>query len=905
MRFLISFLLLITTLTIAAQPGTLDNSFGNGGKLIENTSAPYVEIVDAVMQTDGKIMVLANAEYNHKIQAVLVRYNTNGTLDNTFSGDGIADSPLTGTGDEVYPLAIKLQADGKILICGHSYNAPFGAFVARYHADGSLDNSFGGIGIVYIQDDEIYEINNLMVLPNGQLVLLGTKPNFLPGAGELALIKLNTDGSLNGSFGTAGIATVDAVENASPTYSKIELQSDGKFIVGGTRSADGFSNDDSVLVVRINADGTIDHTYATNGVLSFDPGPAGYHQFSDMAIQPDGKIIVSGYGSTESNFNYSHITRININGTKDNGFGMNGVLYLHSASTGFGSTGQISLQADGKVLVAGFAKNASGNYAISVARLTTAGMLDAGFDGDGIALLQVNNYGSYGIAPLQQADGKIVLAGFAGNGDAFSTTIGRFTATGQTDNTINAGSTAIAYIGSGTSYEEGQNILVQPDQKIIAIRSRSNGFSYNIGLSRHFTNGILDNSFGVNGRTVIDLPGYSNNTFSSLLSNGKIMAVSDVEDVVAGRRIGLLRFNTNGFPDSSFGTNGKLFFITNSNEFNRIIDAVVQPDGKTVILVSQFIDSYQMIDTTLLIRLNADGSYDNTFNGNGKIVLPSFGYPGYKKVLVQNDGKILLEHITVIGNTFHTLIKRLNANGGDDITFNAGNYVEIPLEVAVTTLQPDGKILLAEQENKLVRLNSNGSFDATFDGDGKAEPAYSFEAYEGLTDIEIQTDGKILLSGSGYDTDYNERFQVVRLLANGSLDTGFGTGGITTVPTLGNIDNYDYSKAMALQADGKILLTGYSEYYDLYYSDFAMVRLNNSNVGPTYTFTGNGNWDVATNWNNNSIPPATLPAGSIIFIDPVAGGECVLTVTQHVSAGASFTVKAGKKFRVMGNLILQ
>ena len=112
---------------------------------------------------------------------------------------------------------------------------------------------------------------------------------------------------------------------------------------------------------------------------------------------------------------------------------------------------------------------------------------------------------------------------------------------------------------------------------------------------------------------------------------------------------------------------------------------------------------------------------------------------------------------------------------------------------------------------------------------------------------------------------------------------------------------------MALQADGKIILNGYTEYTDEYYSDFAMIRLNNGNITPgtTYTFTGNGAWNVATNWSNNAIPPATLPSGSTILIDPVASGECVLSTVQRVSAGATFTIKAGKKFRIAGGLFLQ
>ena len=99
---------------------------------------------------------------------------------------------------------------------------------------------------------------------------------------------------------------------------------------------------------------------------------------------------------------------------------------------------------------------------------------------------------------------------------------------------------------------------------------------------------------------------------------------------------------------------------------------------------------------------------------------------------------------------------------------------------------------------------------------------------------------------------------------------------------------------------------GETEDGELYAVSLGNVVYRISSDGPIgYTFTGNGNWDVAANWSNNSIPPATLPAGAEIIIDPVANGECVLNVTQNVSAGAKFNVKTNKKFRVTGDLNLQ
>lgn len=893
MKFFISFLLLYVTTAVTSQPGTLDNSFGANGQVIENFGSPKVKAVDAVIQTDGKTVVLTESEFNHNSRAVLIRYNTNGTADPTFSADGIADTSLLNTGAKAYPLAIKLQTDGKILVCG-TIGGSDSSFLFRLNSNGLPDVSFGSNGIIYISDSGKTYLTNLVLLPNGQIVLLATYNNY-PDAEDMALIHLNSDGSIHTAFGINGRSLIDASVYSYVLYSHIAVQADGKFIIGGSTPGNA--------VTRVNEDGTLDTTYGNGGTAQLTISSADYEYVSDMTLQPDGKTIGCGTGRNYLQYLYSFIFRLQTNGTPDPTFG-NGGIQMISPESGFAHNGLMSLQQDGKILLGGFMYNADGIPKMAAARLGTNGFLDTGFDGDGFAALIINKNISLGFAPLQQQDGKVIITGIAGNNNRFSATVGRFETSGLPDNSLNANA-AIVYTGTGNADDEGRVVLLQPDQKIINIRKLDHALFSGLSVTRHLPNGTPDSSFGINGRGSIELPGTFYYTAANLLSNGKIMIVCELQDLVKGEQIALFRFHGNGIADSTFGLHGRKFFNTAPNSINQISSASIQQNGKTVVLLREYTIANNP-PVPLLIRLNDDGNYDSSFNGNGKLLLSDTAQ--YVSALVQTDGKILVSYCNASpGNPSYPYLIRLHANGTFDNGFNGGHALQLSsiVPVPAIALQPDDKIILAWQNNLMVRLNPDGSFDSSFDGDGSSEPGYLFNAFN-ISAIEVQADGKLLLSGEGQDSTGNYlTFQVVRINSNGSLDSSFASYGTSILNVAPGKANFNTD--MILQADGRIILNGFIQDQDLVYYDFAMIRLNNSNnnVGITYTFTGSGAWNVPANWSNNAIPPATLPSGSTIIIDPMAGGECVFTGTQHISVGAIFTVKAGKKFRVAGNLILQ
>ncbi|RZK35381.1 MAG: hypothetical protein EOO61_12005, partial [Hymenobacter sp.] len=357
-----------------------------------------------------------------------------------------------------------------------------------------------------------------------------------------------------------------------------------------------------------------------------------------------------------------------------------------------------------------------------------------------------------------------------------------------------------------------------------------------------------------------------------------------------------------GTPDSTFGTNGKLYLNTSGGYAEtRLQSAFIQPDGKVVLLVSEQINQSN-VDTAYLVRLNADGSYDNSFVGGGKLGLNDTA--SYDKVLVQADGKILLSFTSKPnGYQYSTFLLRYNANGTVDASFNGGKAVQTGTELPLMAVQTDGRIVLGDKNGKLTRLAANGSFDATLGGSGSVQFGYTFNVLGGL---KLQPDNKIVLGGNVFDNgNYPLSFQAIRITTAGRLDSTFGSGGISQIEVVA--DNQNNVDDIALQADGKIVMSGYTTYSYTGQSDFAMIRLLGDPVTApvVYTFNGSGSWTAPTNWLNGVVPPATLPAGSSIIVDPPVAGICYLNTAQRIAAGASLTVKAGKQFVVIGNLTIQ
>lgn len=323
------------------------------------------------------------------------------------------------------------------------------------------------------------------------------------------------------------------------------------------------------------------------------------------------------------------------------------------------------------------------------------------------------------------------------------------------------------------------------------------------------------------GKTFVDLQGYNDTAKIAVGPDGKIWLagmtrVDNGNEEYEGYRASLVRLNADGTLDTTFSDDGKTLLPRDVYPAEGY-SAAVQPDGKYLIAYPHF-----SAPNTLLVRLNIDGSVDQSFGVNGTASAP-MAWGDYASATVQPDGKILVSNIDTDEN--HFSVNRFNADGTVDSSFNGGNAVEftVPginvLEGYGLTLQADGKILVPGYNGAFVvaRLNPDGTPDSGFGSDGTADIDV-----QGLAkSIKVQADGKILVAGYGPEDGTGYDFKVVRLNQDGSFDTTFGDHGVAVFDLAGDRDT---ARDLTVLADGKILVAGQSAYFGN--ADFSIIRLN-------------------------------------------------------------------------------
>lgn len=405
-RFLL-FILFVSSCAVFAfaAPSDLDTTFGGSGKittLIGTTSAANAVAV----QSDGKIVVAGESGGFPNRFFTLVRYNNDGSLDTSFDSDGKVTTAVgTGGSSIVYDVAI--QADGKIVAAGSSFNGSNTDFaIARYNTDGSLDTSFDGDGKLVIQigsdNDDSYGV---VIQPNGKIVLAGgsrATPN-----SNFALVRLNVNGSFDTSFDSDGIVTTPMGISTDGT-SGIALQTDGKVVVTG-RSNNDFA------VVRYNSNGSLDTSFDGDGKVTtpISTDQNGGDDPGEIAVQADGKIVVAGFSDNFSGVDFS-IVRYNTNGSLDTSFNGTGKI-ITPVGEGNDYAYSLAIQSNGKIVVAGGSNSNTSSTDFALIRYNPNGSLDTSFDGDGKVTTVFSNTVDSIQAIAIQSNGRIVAVGRSNN----------------------------------------------------------------------------------------------------------------------------------------------------------------------------------------------------------------------------------------------------------------------------------------------------------------------------------------------------------------------------------------------------------------------------------------------------------------------------------------------------------
>jgi uncharacterized delta-60 repeat protein len=373
-----------------------------------------------------------------------------GALDTTFGLGGETQVPFPGLARAG---ALALTPDGGSVVAGFDVVPGCGCneyALARFTADGVLDPTFGSGGTETLGTTANIA-GGVVVEPDERIVVTGT------GNGDTTVDfvteRLNPDGTVDTSFGTGGTSTVDF--GAKDEAFAMAQQPDGKLVIvgaTGTQDANGIYTAADFAITRLNADGSLDTSFGAGGKQTVDFG--GVDEAEGVAVQPDGKIVVTGFGGAGHDL---VATRLNADGTVDTSFGTGGKTSINFGGTESG--GAMALQPDGKILIVG-ATDVSGASQFAVARLTAGGALDPSFNGSGMLTLA---YGPKAAAAVAvQQNGKIVVLGDGGAGQDFI--VARLNPDGSQDTSFGTGGAADVDFGLD---EEDGSVALQPDGKIV------------------------------------------------------------------------------------------------------------------------------------------------------------------------------------------------------------------------------------------------------------------------------------------------------------------------------------------------------------------------------------------------------------------------------------------------------
>jgi uncharacterized delta-60 repeat protein len=334
--------------------GSLDASFGSGGKVTTPVGSGDAAARGLAIQPDGKIVAVGVSYNAGNSDFTVVRYDPEGRLDATFGPqqNGIVTTAI-GNADDVAN-TVSLQTDGKIVVAGYSYNGANNDFaVVRYLEDGGLDSSFGTGGKVTTPVGGGYDIAYALgIQEDGGILAGGVSYN---GANnDFAVVRYLEDGSLDSSFGTGGKVTTPVGAFLDIAYA-LGLQSDGKIVLAGA-SNDGQRN--VFALVRYDPDGGLDSGFGVGGKVTTAIGDR-FAAASALAVQTDGKIVAAGMAYDEANSDVV-LVRYQEDGRLDPSFAAEGISTI-SLGVGYDVAGAVKCQTDGKIVVAGYAYS-GGSY---------------------------------------------------------------------------------------------------------------------------------------------------------------------------------------------------------------------------------------------------------------------------------------------------------------------------------------------------------------------------------------------------------------------------------------------------------------------------------------------------------------------------------------------------------------
>jgi uncharacterized delta-60 repeat protein len=405
------------------------------------------------------------------------------------------------------------------------------------------------------------------------------------------------------------------------------------------------------------------------------------------------------------------------------------------------------------------------NVAVNCVTASAGGLLDPTFGG--IGKVSSDGFGGDETAMVLQSDGKMIMVGgTGGTGSDFA--LARFDIDGTLDETFGSAGTGKVTTDIAGGADDALGVALQSDGRIIVVGTARVGTNNDFAVVRYDINGVLDTTFGTQGKVTTDFAGGRDRAFGvAIQTDDRIVVVGDAIMPAPGNTdFAVARYSANGVPDSTFDGDGKL--NTDIGGGVDIAHNVVMQGDQGAILVSGVLTLGG--DPTLghggLARYGANGVLDGSFGTAGKRTVPNLAVG--EALALQGDGKILIAGSASVAGHAQFGLMRLDANGGTDGTFGSAGLATAGFSTQddygrAIAVRPDGGILVAGQSSNLSNpdfavalFDEGGTLDGSFDSDGKLTVDF-FGTFDGAENVAVQTDGKIVVSGfasNGTRTNY-------------------------------------------------------------------------------------------------------------------------------------------------------
>ncbi|MEM7053064.1 MAG: hypothetical protein AAF446_00810 [Pseudomonadota bacterium] len=726
--------------------------------------------------------------------------------------------------------AMVVDSQDRVLIAYAGFNSQG---VSRHNPDGTLDAGFASDGVAALD----FAPTDLVLQPDGRVVVVGTRRSGDFTTEDWQVLRLLQDGSVDTSFGTMGLVSID-FSGSSDGANSVALNSNGDIVVGGRAFIDGFGT--AFAVAQLD----------TNGVVQFQRSDKLVSGTADICmevlVQADGRIICVGL---VRNFATAImvVVRYETDFELDTSFGTGGVAQIDFGGNAVEANSAV-LQPNGSIIVGGFVDSGNDRN-LALARLTATGELDSNFGNNGRVERPLTGDTSETIQDMLIFQDDLYVA--ASTFETESYALLAFSADGtQISSFANNGLALVNFNGRS---DFARTLVVHQGALLIGgtatAESRTEGG--NIGLARFTTGGILDAGFANAGLREVSLSGPVNARALAALhqSDGKVVAAGYVGSSFSDRNFAVARYLPDGSLDSDFGNQGLV--VTDFNDGEDSANAIaIQPDGRLLVAGNAELSPETEADFAIA-RYLADGTLDSSFGQNGLATIDIDGRDDVARAVhLLADGRILLAgngFFADAGSPRQMTVIRLQSNGVLDTNFANNGVANVPIgsfdEGHALAVQMDGSIIvggIGDADFAMIRFLQDGMLDSSFGSAGIVSLDFAGE-FDFMRDLRIIPNWngqgeRILAVGSARSgsSAASSDFAAALFRLDGSLETGFGSNGMVTEDLMPG--ERDEATSVALMGD-RIVLAGFSFMQGV--SDFAILGLTiTGQADPIFTSTG-------------------------------------------------------------------